>query len=276
MKKPSDIKLKTMDVQFYFPFGQPLKKVEQKDKSPKEAFILGVYASAVHARWIDKNGKQKVSALAIASEPEIFWRGENAEEIISRIHIPYELGRLTLPTDKALNGPSGRALDEKYLKPLNITREDTWLCDLLPNSRVNENQKKAIEKHYTKELIEGYNLSKATIPIFDKKELNNDKRREEILEELEQSKAQKLILLGDLPIKWFLNFYDNKFKTLSQFGDTAEEYGKEREIKINNRIYNVIALCHPRQADRLGSSSTKWGQLHDEWIKMKTNHSNHL
>lgn len=265
-----------METQFYFPFGQPLKKVEQKDKSPKEAFVLGVYASAVHARWTDKNVKQKVSALAVASEPEIFWRGENAEEIINRIHIPCELGKLTLPTDKKLNGPSGRALDDKFLKPLNLTRGNTWLCDILPYSRVNENQRNAIEKHYTKELVEIYNLSKATIPIFDKNELNDNKRREEILEELEQSKAQKLILLGDLPIKWFLNFHDNKFKSLSQFGDTAEEYGKGREIKINNRIYNVIALCHPRQADRLGSSSTKWGQLHDEWIKTKTNHSNHL
>lgn len=39
-----------MTQEFYFPFGQQLKKVEQKDKTPKEAFVLGVYASAVHAR----------------------------------------------------------------------------------------------------------------------------------------------------------------------------------------------------------------------------------
>lgn len=259
-----------MESQFYFPFGQPLKKVEQKDKNPKEAFVLGVYASAVHARWTDKNGKQKVSALAVASEPDIFWRGENAEEIINGIIIPEELGKLTLPTDKKLNGPSGRALDEKFLKPLNLKRETTWLCDLLPYSRVNENQKKAIEKHYTKEILNCYKLHEATIPDFKPSDLKSGKRREEILEELEQSTAEKLILLGDLPIKWFLNFHDKTFKTLSQFGDTIEEYGKGREIKINNRIYNVIALCHPRQADRLGSSSTKWGELHDEWIKRKT------
>lgn len=259
-----------MEHELYFPFGQPLKKVEQKDKNPKEAFVLGVYASAVHARWTDKNGKQKVSALAVASEPDIFWRGEDAEEIINGIIIPSELGKLTLPTDKRLNGPSGRALDEKFLKPLDLNRGNTWLCDLLPYSRVNENQKAALDEYYTKEIIKLYNLKHATIPEFDKNELNSEKRREEILEELEQSKAQKLILLGDLPIKWFLNFYNKTFKTLSQFGDSTEAYGKEREIKINNKIYNVIALCHPRQADRLGSSSTKWGELHDEWIKRKT------
>ena len=79
-----------MEQELYFPFGQPLKKVEQKDKTPKQAFVLGVYASAVHARWIDKNGKQKVSALAVANEPEIFWQGLNAEEIINGIYIPEE------------------------------------------------------------------------------------------------------------------------------------------------------------------------------------------
>ena len=263
-----------MESQFFFPFGQSLKKVEQNDRSSKEAFVLGVYASAVHARWIDKNGKQKIAALAVASEPEIFWRGENAQEIINGIQIPSELGKLTLPKDKRLNGPSGRALDEKYLKPLNLNRKTTWLCDLLPYSRVNENQKSAIEKHYTQDLIESNGLLKATIPEFDKKELNSESRREEILLELENSKAEKLILLGDLPIKWFLRFYDKRFSTLSQFGDTIDVYGREREIKINNKTYNVIALCHPRQADRLGNSSKKWGELHDDWIKQKHRNAN--
>ncbi len=68
-----------------FPFGQPIRKIEQKDQSPKRVFVLGVYASAVHARWSDKNGKQKVSALAVASEPEIFWPGDNAKKIIELI-----------------------------------------------------------------------------------------------------------------------------------------------------------------------------------------------
>ena len=39
---------------YYFPFGMPLKKVEQKDNSPKQVFVLGVFASAVHAKWIAK------------------------------------------------------------------------------------------------------------------------------------------------------------------------------------------------------------------------------
>ncbi len=35
-----------------FPFGQKVKEVVQKDRIPKQVFVLGVYASAVHARWV--------------------------------------------------------------------------------------------------------------------------------------------------------------------------------------------------------------------------------
>ena len=55
---------------YIFPFGQTLHQVIQSDLSPKKAFVLGVYASAVHARWIDQDGNQLVAALAVASEPE--------------------------------------------------------------------------------------------------------------------------------------------------------------------------------------------------------------
>lgn len=195
---------------YQFPFGQILTKVEQRDKTPKKAFVLGVYASAVHARWVDKNGKQKVSALAVASEPSIFWTGDNAGEVISSIEVPEQLGKLTVPTDKRLNGPSVRALDNLFLQPLHLSRQDTWLCDLLPQSRVNEQQRKALDNHYNDTVCEQYKLPKATVPNFNKAELNSQSRREEILKELDASQAETLILLGDLPIYWFLRFYSDK------------------------------------------------------------------
>lgn len=254
---------------YNFPFGQALRKVAQKDKTPKKTFVLGVYASAVHARWVDTNGKQKVAAMAVASEPDIFWRGENAEQIIAKIKIPEQLGQLLVPRDQRLNGPSGRALDRLFLEPLGLDRSSTWLCDLLPESRVNEKQRRALNKHYSKEMIHEFGLPQATIPDFDKAELNSRWRREEILEELEASQAETLLLLGDLPIYWFLRFHDKRFSRLAQFGESDLTYGSVHEISINNKTYKVIPLCHPRQADRLGTSTDKWGNLHEEWMKKK-------
>src|SRR5690554_7365256 len=94
-----------------FPFGKPLYKVEQTDRQHKDIFVLGVYSSAVHAKWLDNNNHVVVQALAVASEPYIFWHGDGAEDIIADIDIPKELGRL-VPANLNLNGPSGKALDE--------------------------------------------------------------------------------------------------------------------------------------------------------------------
>lgn len=260
-----------MKNEYYFPFGEKLKKVEQCDKSAKKAFVLGVYASAVHAKWIGEDGKQKVSALAVASEPEIFWTGNNAENIINSITIPSGLGKL-VPAREDLNGPSGRALDELFLSPLGLDRDSVWLCDLLPYSRVNESQRRALDKQYTDEVISKFNLKPATIPDFDKSELDSETRRKEILNELEQSQAKKIILLGDLPICKFLHYFDNAYSKLSQFGETSETYGLEHKVMINGLEYVVIPLCHPRQAAKLGNSNSKWKELHDGWVnRMKTN-----
>ena len=253
---------------YYFPFGMPLKKVEQKDKSPKQVFVLGVYASAVHAKWIGSNSKTIVRALAVASEPSIFWKGDNADNIISKIKIPPELGKL-LPASKNMNGPSGNSLDEMFLNPLGFSREDSWLCDLLPYSRMNLSQKKALDKNYTDELVKKHSLNAFSIPEFNKKELNSESRRNEILRELKQSRARKIILLGDLPIKYFLSkVIDDKVKvtSLKDFGTTTMTYGKFHSFSIEGTRYEVLPLVHPRQARGLGRHSKLWFDLHAKWI----------
>ena len=130
-----------------FPFRQSIQCVAQTDRSPKRVFVLGVYASAVHARWCDPRGIQRVKALGVASEPYIFWRGEEVEEILSGIDVPPEAGRL-VPADARLNGGSGRSIDKDFLEPLGLTRDDAWLCDLVPHSFMNNCQAKAISEHY--------------------------------------------------------------------------------------------------------------------------------
>ena len=148
---------------YYYPFGETVKRLVQEDRTPKKVFVLGVYASAVHARW-SVGPDVKCAALAVASEPRIFWDGnpEEAAEIIGRIKIPKELGTLK-PAGKHLNGPSAKVLDEHILAPLGFTRKDAWLCDLLPETRLNDNQQKVIDGIYEKYRKE-YGLNEVTIP----------------------------------------------------------------------------------------------------------------
>jgi uracil-DNA glycosylase len=247
-----------------FPFGQSLCMLKQQDRRPKKIFVLGVYASAVHARWISPEGKIVSKALAVASEPCIFWRGEEADSIIGRIEIPKRLGKL-IPAHKQFNGPSGIALDDMFLKPLGVCREDAWLCDLVPHSCVNISQQKAIDRAYLP-IMKDFNLPIPSIPTVPSS-LSDGARRTAIVNELRESQAQTLILLGDQPIRWFLKSFDQKWSRLSDFGTDSSAYGKLHKVDIAGIPINVLPLAHPRQVARLGRSSKAWYELHQEWIK---------
>lgn len=70
-----------------------------------------------------------------------------------------------------------------------------------------------------------------------------------------------------MPIRWFLNRFAKHYSKLSQFGNTKDTYGQKHPIEINNRVYDVIPLCHPRNAAKLGTYSQIWANLHDNWVK---------
>jgi uracil-DNA glycosylase len=243
-----------------FPFGKPILTLHQRDRSEKKAFVLGVYASAVHASWHSPKGL--IKALAVASEPEIFWRGENASEIISKINIPSSCGYL-FPAGMIFNGPSGRTLDDLYLFPLGYTREDVWLCDILPKSRMNPHQSEAIERVYTPFVKKGL-LPLINFPCVPKV-FSDAQRRNEIVNELKQSRAKLLVLLGDKPIEGFLKYY-HRIDSLSQITENGKLYGKTIPINIDGYSIEVMPLVHPRQAGQLGTASKNWGNIHKVWV----------
>ena len=252
-------------MKYYYPFGEELRPVVQQDRNPKKVFVLGVYASAVHACWRKPGQKRPVcTALAVASEPRIFWDGNPAEaaEIIRRIKFPKELGTLE-PADPKFNGPSAKVLDEHILAPLGFTRKDAWLCDLLPETRLNDGQIDAIKREYLP-LKEAYRLNDVTIPKRPSK-FCDSKRCKEIIAELEESKAEMLVLLGDIPIKQFLNAVASvDFKTLQEYKDRYG-YGRFTDTMINGKSYKVLPLAHPRQIGGLGSHSSNWYDEHQKW-----------
>ena len=121
-----------------------------------------------------------------------------------------------------------KVLDEHILAPLGFTRKDAWLCDLLPETRLNPGQVKVLKNEYEKE-IEKYGLNEVTIPkrpsVFC-----DSIRCEEILAEIEESKAELLVLLGDIPIKQFLNYVTSvNYTSLQEYKDLSI---KERVLDL--------------------------------------------
>jgi hypothetical protein len=133
----------------------------------------------------------------------------------------------------------------------------------LPETRLNPSQAKAIRERYDP-IREKYGLNEVTIPkrpnIFC-----DEKRAAEITEELLESEAGLLVLLGDIPIAQYLNRVAcMEYKSLTEYVDKYG-YGTRTEVEIAGRKIEVLPLTHPRQIGALGSHSEKWNRFHKEW-----------
>jgi hypothetical protein len=103
-----------MDSIGVFPFGQPIFPLVQKDRSKKRVFVLGVYASAVHARWV---------------WPTPFIRGGGSYDGPAP-SCPSATGRPTGDSFRAL-GKITRGLGEKSFSKRSTVRSLTVFCYLL-------------------------------------------------------------------------------------------------------------------------------------------------
>ena len=247
-----------------FPFGSPLLRLAQSPLEDARVFVLGVYASAVHAKWLNPDGSTRVTALAVASEPYIFWQGGGAAETIASFTVPAEAGRL-VPPAAGMNGPSGVALDQLYLKPLGLTRGDVWLCDLLPQSRMNCAQAAAVREKYAP-LAERLGLPPASVPPVPKR-FATETRVEEIVEEFLSSGAETLVTLGDVPLKEFVGTLGLCEKSsIAAFGTKAGQYGQRHAFSLHGRLFELVPLIHPRQAAGLGAHSPELAAAHANWM----------
>ena len=251
-----------------FPFGQPINTLTQLNRGPRRVFVLGVYASAVHARWIGADRKTRIKALAVASEPEIFRTGHGAAELIRQVSIRKEAGYLR-PAAPSLNGPSGRGLDEHYLKPLRIARADTWLCDLVPHSCMNDGQCRAIDRAY-RPLMRALDLPEVLWPRAPKSEadwrgLVDSERMDGVASEVAEASPEILVTLGDAPLRRFGRCFGTR-SSLAAYGRSRDEYGRLHGATIAGHQMQLLPLAHPRQVVQLGRSSPEWTELHRHWI----------
>jgi hypothetical protein len=143
-----------------YPFGQPVGPVIWRQPGPKPVLIIGVYPSAVPARWIGADGRS-IRAVAVADEPEPFWTGHSAETKIATVAatVPAQAGRIELA--KGHNGRSGQALDELVLAPLALTRDQIRVADIDNRYMANPSQQAAVARAYVP-LVERGMLPPAT------------------------------------------------------------------------------------------------------------------
>lgn len=242
-----------------FPFGRRHAATPPQRPSGKaEVFVVGVYASAVHAAWYGPEGGRLCQALAVAPEPWSFWDGEDAEERLQDIiaAMPLEAGRL-VPARPQFNGPTGRALKEHYLEPLG--NPSSWITDLHPGYYVSEANAAAIEQHY-KPLVEELGLPIAELPSRPPAVRPDQDRIDELEQEFLKSGAEVVVTLGNEPIP--VLFEEGRDRL--SMGD----YGRLEERRFLGRhAVQALHLVHPRQAAALGKSSKTWSRVHADWVQ---------
>ena len=184
--------------------------------------------------------------------------------------MPIELGFLE-PAGKQLNGPSAKVLDKNILAPLGYSRADAWLCDCLPETRINSSQAKVIKERYNP-LIEKYGLNRVTVPVRPTV-FCDEGRSEQITEELKESQADTIVLLGDIPISQYLKkVTDIPYSTLGEYAELYG-YGNATETVIRGKTVKVLPVAHPRQIGALGAHSERWYAAHREWENKRKNNA---
>lgn len=252
----------TPDESYRFPFGRMLKPAAPQVPSKKvKAFIVGVYSSAVHARWVSESGKQLCRALAVSSEPYSFWDGKDASAIVKKVGetLPAGAGKL-LPADPSYNGPSGIVLDERYLDPLGLDRTNTWVTDLHDLYYLSSGNLAALTKHYEPLVKEG--LTKpANLPQRPASVAPTERQLERLKLEVQQADPPLVITLGNEPIPYIFGRGTPKLAT--------RHYGEVFEGDVFGHRVLCMRLCHPRQAGQLGASSSAWFEAHRRWVRSK-------
>jgi uracil-DNA glycosylase len=248
------------EIVYRFPFGRPLENTPPQKARKAKAFVVGVYASAVHARWIGPDGKEACKALAVSSEPCSFWDGTGADAIIADLQktVPSDMGRLEVPA-RQFNGPSGGTLLEMYLAPLGLRPAECWITDLHDRYFLSPGNEKAVARYEKLRNEVRSAAPPAALPQRPERVIPTKERLTRLRDELGDSGARLVITLGNEPLRPLLG---NSARKLS-----LEGYGQPEGVEVFGQRVRVLRLCHPRQAGGLGTSSESWAGAHTAWVK---------
>jgi hypothetical protein len=241
-----------------YPFGEPLGLVRWLVTGTRRVFILGVYPSAFHASWRSPDGRVISPALAVADEPEPFWDGSGHEALLARVAERVPAGAGSLHGAGAHNGRAGRTLNESYLGPLGLERDNVWIADLQNYYLASDGQIRRIEESYEPLVKAGLVppttiVSRASRPRID--QLAGD-REPPLQAELAESAPTWLITLGDEPVG-VLGLQDLR----------NGDYGQPRHATVFGRDVHHLALVHTRQAGKHGRYSPQWHERHHRWLQ---------
>jgi hypothetical protein len=278
-----------------FPFGRPSTKrpARRPTSGSAEIFVLGVYPSALHVRWIlpqwlCTNDRSEVKALAVDVEPTVFWDGSDAAARVEqwREVIGFREGNglddWGFVEPAARNGSSGDDVGDRVLKPLGKSPASTWFTDAVPWFFVKRapktsakipsppsQQADVLDDVYTRLVVHlakrGGHLPKWDLPsrpsIAQLVDAASD-RSAELRDEVLASRAATLITLGEEARRVATKLADEPGNVSSiplSLAMSNDDYATKRELMIGDQKVNWWALRHPGSRDR------RWQDKDEAW-----------
>lgn len=267
-----------------FPFGRPNgpRDLTWRGTGTPRLLVVGVYPSALHVRWVaprsletPAGGIGRVTAMAVDVEPEVFWRGDDADGLVERWKDAISFIDGDEPgcdghASAHGNGPSGRTVDT-YLDVLAIAPTDTAYLDVYPVFVVHHgsaSQGLAVRRDYdpiATHLGAG-GRSESTLPrrpsatqlpqmaaarFGDWLRETIDSLQPDLVVTLGAESWDALALARGIAIK----------HAAASLADTKTAYGNPGELTVADTTIPWIPLVHPG----LLGKNAEWAARHRQW-----------
>ncbi|MFC1556952.1 hypothetical protein ACFL5L_03090 [candidate division KSB1 bacterium] len=256
------------EVNYIFPFGQLVIKRIPEIFEQRQLYILGAYPSALHVYWNPPAPYRTIKAIAVDNEPDIFWSGQNEEQIIAiwKKTVAFDNAWGSIRSAGIFNGSSGLWIDNLILSAFKILREETWFSDCLDTYHCSKRLSLRLEDTY-RPFAKEYNLPLPHLPSPPSEneivKMAIDKQLERIKSEMREAKPEIIVSLGNAALRVLSRILHADTELPKRLFPPPERYGIPIQVRIpGNGVSRWFPLAHPGSPRLYQNAHERWLESH--------------